>query len=87
MGYSDDGFAHIGPVPGRPGVFIFGGFTGHGMPQIFLASKGLASMVLRGTPFEQTKIPRVFQETVSRLRGSGTFVEDIYAHSRQQAKL
>ncbi|KAG5786921.1 hypothetical protein H9Q69_014008 [Fusarium xylarioides] len=34
MGYSSDRLPRVGPIPGRPGMFIMGGFTGHGMPQI-----------------------------------------------------
>nr|RBQ95949.1 hypothetical protein FVER53263_08500 [Fusarium verticillioides] len=32
MGYSSDRLPRVGPIPGRPGMFIMGGFTGHGRP-------------------------------------------------------
>jgi glycine/D-amino acid oxidase-like deaminating enzyme len=45
MGYSSDGLPHIGWVPGKEGQFIIAGFTGHGMPEIFLAAEGVARMI------------------------------------------
>jgi hypothetical protein len=36
MGYSSDHIPRVGPIPCRPGMFIMGGFTGHGMPQVSL---------------------------------------------------
>ncbi|QKD56842.2 FAD dependent oxidoreductase [Fusarium oxysporum Fo47] len=67
MGYSSDRIPRVGPIPGRPGMFIMGGFTGHGMPQVFLCAKGLADMVLHNTKFEATGIPRIFEESEKRL--------------------
>lgn len=48
MGYSNDDFPYVGAVPEKTGQYMCAGFTGHGMPQIFLAAKALASMVLTG---------------------------------------
>lgn len=70
MGYSRDKLPRLGPVPGRNGVFIMGGWTGHGMPQIFLAAKGMASMVVEDVPYYQTGLPRVFEETADRLKNA-----------------
>ncbi|KAH7356362.1 FAD dependent oxidoreductase [Pyrenochaeta sp. MPI-SDFR-AT-0127] len=81
MGYSSDRLPRIGKVPGRPGVFIMGGFTGHGMPQIFLAAKGLAKMVLDDTPYEELGLPRVFQESDARLKDKENAVLDGYNKS------
>ncbi|KAF2705273.1 FAD dependent oxidoreductase [Pleomassaria siparia CBS 279.74] len=67
MGYSSDGLPHVGKVPGRDNQFIIAGFTGHGMPQAFLSAKGIASMVMEGTAFKNTGIPRVFQASQERL--------------------
>ncbi|KAL2872408.1 FAD dependent oxidoreductase-domain-containing protein [Aspergillus lucknowensis] len=67
MGYSSDGLPHVGPVPGHENQWIIGGFTGHGMPQIFLAAEGLAKMVVHGTEFKDTGLPRLFQTTQARL--------------------
>ncbi|KAJ5784051.1 uncharacterized protein N7518_009728 [Penicillium psychrosexuale] len=67
MGYSSDGLPHIGLVPGQKDQYIIAGFTGHGMPQIFLAAEGLAKMVLNDIDFAQTRLPRLFESTQSRL--------------------
>lgn len=67
MGYSSDGLPHVGHVPGQKDQYIIAGFTGHGMPQIFLAAEGLAKMVLRDLDFAQTGLPRLFESTQSRL--------------------
>ncbi|KAF3034410.1 hypothetical protein E8E12_005513 [Didymella heteroderae] len=48
MGYSNDGFPYVGPIRGRAGQYMCAGFTGHGMPQIFLSAKAVASMILIG---------------------------------------
>ncbi|KAJ4346323.1 uncharacterized protein N0V89_010252 [Didymosphaeria variabile] len=48
MGYSNDGFPYVGPTPGRSGQYLCGGFSGHGMPQIFLSAKAVASMIVTG---------------------------------------
>ncbi|OQE81596.1 hypothetical protein PENNAL_c0040G04827 [Penicillium nalgiovense] len=67
MGYSSDGLPHVGHVPGQKGQYIIAGFTGHGMPQIFLAAEGLAKMVLDDVDFAQTGLPQLFESTHSRL--------------------
>lgn len=67
MGYSSDGLPHVGHVPGQKDQYIIAGFTGHGMPQIFLAAEGLAKMVLKDVDFAQTGLPRLFESTQSRL--------------------
>jgi len=48
MGYSNDGFPYVGQVCERPGQYVCAGFNGHGMPQIFLSAKAIASMILKG---------------------------------------
>lgn len=67
MGYSSDGLPHIGQVPEQDGQYILAGFTGHGMPQIFLAAEGLAKMVCTGARFEETGLPRIFKTSQGRL--------------------
>lgn len=67
MGYSSDGLPHIGCVPGEEEQYILAGFTGHGMPQIFLAAEGLAKMILNGIDYKQTQLPRLFESTPARL--------------------
>lgn len=46
IGWSCDDTPWVGPVPGRPGVFVCAGFNGHGMPQTFLCGRMVAEMVL-----------------------------------------
>ncbi|KXJ84742.1 FAD dependent oxidoreductase [Microdochium bolleyi] len=67
MGYSSDGLPHIGVVPGRQNQFIIAGFSGHGMPQIFLSAKGVASMMMEQLSFQSTGIPKVYEATQARL--------------------
>lgn len=68
MGWSADFMPFIGEVPGKEGQYIIAGFSGHGMPLIYLASKELAGM-LRGEKksFEETELPPVFEPTQERL--------------------
>lgn len=68
MGYSSDFLPHLGEVPGSPGQFIIAAFSGHGMPQILLSSKGVAAMVRDGVSFEQTGLPAVFKTTEERVK-------------------
>lgn len=68
MAYSYDTNPHVGEVPGRPGQYICAGFTGHGMPVIYLAAKGLAEMVYNGKPFEEIKLPRLYKTTAERIK-------------------
>jgi glycine/D-amino acid oxidase-like deaminating enzyme len=72
MGYSSDSAPHVGEVPSRPGQYISAGFTGHGMPVIFLTTKGLAEMVLTGKKFEDTGVPRIYKTTAERLEAART---------------
>lgn len=67
MGYSYDSNPHIGLVPAKENQFIIAGFNGHGMPVIWLAAKELAKMVVRGLPFEETTMPRLFQTSLFRI--------------------
>ena len=74
MGYTSDLQPHVGPVPQKPNQYILAGFSGHGMPVIFLAAKGVADMIGRNRRFEQTELPRVYRTSEERLR-SGPDVE------------
>lgn len=78
MGYSADWMPHVGPVPNKPGQYIIAGFTGHGMPQIFLSAKGLADMALAGAPFAATGVPRLFETTEERMRSKESPLRDYY---------
>ncbi|KAK2756351.1 FAD dependent oxidoreductase superfamily protein [Colletotrichum kahawae] len=67
MGYSSDFMQHLGAVPGRPGQFIIAGFSGHGMPEILLSSKGVAAMVRDGIAFAETGLPGVRETSEARI--------------------
>lgn len=67
MGWSADFMPFIGEVPGKPGQYIIAGFSGHGMPLVYLASKGLAEMMRGEKTFEETGMPSVFKPTQERL--------------------
>lgn len=67
MGWSSDFMPFIGEVPGKNGQYIIAGFSGHGMPIIYLASKALAEMLRGEKAFEDTGLPAVFKPTQERL--------------------
>ncbi|KAJ5974563.1 FAD dependent oxidoreductase [Penicillium waksmanii] len=88
MGYSSDGLPHIGSVPGEQNQYILAGFTGHGMPQIFLAAEGLAKMIMKGVAFEETGLPRLFKTSQARLDDSKSKIFEQTPNSgRSEAKL
>jgi len=67
MGYSSDFMPYVGHIPGKPGQLVAAGFSGHGMPLILNTTKGIAEMILKDTPFEETGVPRVFKITRERM--------------------
>lgn len=78
MGFSRDEVPWVGPVPGKEGVFVAAGFTGHGMPNTWLSGKAVARMVdarLRGgdegeaveAARRATGLPRAYQISVERI--------------------
>lgn len=67
MGYNSDSLPSIGEVPGRKGCYIAAGFEGHGMPVIFLATKGVAKMVNKDVTYEDSGLPIVYKTTKERL--------------------
>lgn len=50
MGFSHDALPYINAVPDQAGLFVAGGFTGHGMPFGLRAGQALADSLLSGTP-------------------------------------
>lgn len=66
MGYTDDGFPYVGDIPGKKGQFIIAGFSGHGMPQVYLSAKAVASMLADGTKLEDTDLPQLYRSTEER---------------------
>jgi hypothetical protein len=67
MGYSSDFMPHLGEVPDKPGQYIIAGFSGHGMPEILLSSKGVAAMVRDDISFEESGLPSIFKTTKERI--------------------
>ncbi|KAF1968522.1 DAO-domain-containing protein [Bimuria novae-zelandiae CBS 107.79] len=78
LGYSADYMPHVGCVPGKPGQFVIAAFNGHGMPQILLSTKGLAKMVGKGVPFEETGMPRIFKTTKERIDRKDSPLEESF---------
>ncbi|KAG9243253.1 FAD dependent oxidoreductase-like protein superfamily [Calycina marina] len=67
MGYSYDSLPHVGDVPERLNQMILAGFNGHGMPVIWLAAKGVAEMIRKGTAFEDVGLPKIMKTTMDRI--------------------
>lgn len=83
MGYTTDSLPHVGPIPGKPEQMVIAGFNGHGMPQIFLSARGVARMVVEGTPYGETGLPRLFQTTPARLQSmENQILEGLPIHSQ-----
>ena len=78
MGFSRDEVPWVGPVPGKEGVFVAAGYTGHGMPNTWLSGKAVASMVTASLGGEDvvvaveaarkaTGLPRAYQVSTERV--------------------
>lgn len=69
MGYSADLMPWVGEVPGREGLFVSAGFTGHGMPRILGCAEAVAGLVRghHGKGMHATKVPRPYWVTKERL--------------------
>ena len=48
MGFSRDGYPFIGPMPGRPSLYVVAGFTGHGGPYSQIAGRCIAELIAHG---------------------------------------
>ena len=48
VGYSDDGRPLVGPVPDSPGLYVAGGYSGHGNVLGFVAGEQLADEIAAG---------------------------------------
>lgn len=83
MGYSSDGWPFVGALPSRPNQLLIAGFTGHGMPQIFLSAKAIAEMALDDdVKFESTGVPRLYKLTQERLDSKQNAILDSWAASK-----
>jgi len=83
MGYSADLLPWVGEVPGRHGIYVSAGFTGHGMPRILGCSAAIASLV-RGDAEDvgQTPIPQQYWLTKDRLDADRNIARDYMAGDR-----
>ncbi|KAG0646817.1 Gamma-glutamylputrescine oxidoreductase [Hyphodiscus hymeniophilus] len=86
MGYSTDSLPHIGAVPSKPSQFMLAGFTGHGMPQIFLSARGIASMIMEDKKFEETGVPRIYQTTRARLDSKRNKILESWEESQNEVR-
>lgn len=82
MGYSSDGWPFVGPIPSRSNQLVIAGFTGHGMPQIFLAAKAVAEMALNDVDFDSTDVPRLYKLTQERLDSKRNVILESWAASK-----
>lgn len=86
MGYSSDYLPHVGHVPGKPGQYIIAGFTGHGMPQIYLSAKGISNMVINKAKFEESGVPKLFQTSQERLNSRRNKILETFAQVQEDTK-
>jgi glycine/D-amino acid oxidase-like deaminating enzyme len=46
MGFTEDGLPLVGELPGRPGVWVSAGYSGHGNVLGFACGEGVARAIL-----------------------------------------
>jgi glycine/D-amino acid oxidase-like deaminating enzyme len=61
MGYSRDNHPWVGKVPDKKGLWLCGGYTGHGMPNGTLCAKAVVDMLLADETGEDLEL---LQETM-----------------------
>jgi hypothetical protein len=87
MGYSTDSMPHVGQVPGRSNQFLVAGFTGHGMPQVFLSSKAVVDMMMDQVEFKGTAVPLIYETSQKRLDNMHNAILEGWKDSQLQAAL
>ena len=50
VGYSDDSLPYAGEVPGRPGLYVSGGYSGHGNVPGFMCGRDIADAIAGDSP-------------------------------------
>jgi glycine/D-amino acid oxidase-like deaminating enzyme len=50
VGYSDDSLPYVGEVPGRPGLYVSGGYSGHGNVPGFMCGRDIADTIAGDSP-------------------------------------
>ncbi|KAK6382125.1 hypothetical protein LTS17_004010 [Exophiala oligosperma] len=89
MGYSADLMPWVGAVPGRQGVFVSAGFTGHGMPRILGCAEALAGLVSgKAKGMQETGVPKPYWVTEHRLSETRDISREYMAGGRpKESKL
>jgi glycine/D-amino acid oxidase-like deaminating enzyme len=84
MGYSSDLVPWVGEVPGKPGIFVNAGFTGHGMPRILGCAEALAALVREDVQsLRETRLPAPYWVTDERLKAESSITREYMAGSRE----
>jgi glycine/D-amino acid oxidase-like deaminating enzyme len=50
VGFSDDSLPYVGEVPGRPGLYVSGGYSGHGNVPGFMCGRDIADTIAGDSP-------------------------------------
>ncbi|KEF58515.1 uncharacterized protein A1O9_06441 [Exophiala aquamarina CBS 119918] len=83
MGYSADLMPWVGEMPGKPGIFVTAGYTGHGMPRVLGCSVAIAGLIREDIKsLKETNVPQPYWITEDRLHVQGSSVREYMAHSR-----
>ncbi|KZF25880.1 FAD dependent oxidoreductase [Xylona heveae TC161] len=87
MGYSKDFMPFLGRMPGKRGIWLNTGFTGHGMPRILLSSVALAGL-MKGEvdDLSHTDIPWPFWATEERIRSTESVVQSYMAGDKHNGE-
>ena len=56
VGYSDDSLPYVGEVPGRPGLYVSGGYSGVGNVPGFMCGRDIADTIAGQRP--RAALPR-----------------------------
>ncbi|CCH42882.1 putative oxidoreductase ordL [Wickerhamomyces ciferrii] len=73
MGYTSNGFPFVGDLGfiNQPNAYIVAGFSGHGMPRVYLSGKAIADSIITGNSvLELDQIPENYVATLDRLKNS-----------------
>lgn len=79
MGFSRDGHPWVGELAEKKGIWVCGGFTGHGMPNAWLCGAAAAGMVIGK---EEVAIPASYAADKSRFERARALDEVWLADSK-----
>lgn len=84
MGFSKDRFPYVGELDslGLNNAYIVAGFSGHGMPRVYLSAKAIAKCALNGKSIQEVGgIPECYYFSSKRLTKKGhAYKNEIYNH-------